>query len=669
MKRSSRRFPPFFAVLLLSLFLLIACDGTNAPQETSGSATSSDAVSSDAVSSDGLPTEAPEASDVDPDGETTVAEPEGTAEKVTAETTARPAEPTDAPDDSTVKEPETTAREPETTAKPATTTKAPETTVRPAVTTKAPETTAKEPETTVKEPETTAPVAPRDPEPSDNIPPKGTVKVTMDEIFKISDHTDANSVHCRVVQGGCSDGTYYYVGLNNGNKTSKSVTAVLKYEIAWPHNLVAVYEDLRVAHCNDMEYLPETNEILFVHNEPERWLVSIYDADTMQKKRTVTLGNGAIEIYSLTYDPYEQCYWAGLSYGFNFIKLDLNFEQVGDIYVGKNTGYTKQGMTCDSKYIYFLQYKSNSIIVYNKAGEFVREILLPKTSYEAENIFWIGDVFYVGYYKSKAGGMLYKTTIESLTEYDTEITAEDTPYAILPQFTGADGSFYKVAQGSCTDGTYLYAMLNDDNKDANPGHCSALHKIDLRTGAVVQIVEGFAAGSSNDMTYNPKTKEIVVATDNPDKYRLVVIDAATLTVKREVTLSTKVFAIAYDEAQNGYWLALAGTYDYMFVDANFQKVGSTFAGYNTGYTKQAMDFDGEYLYFLQSKSNAVAIYKKDGTFVGVAALPTFKATVGGEVKEVTSAQSICHVGDTFYIGCYFDSVGYVLYEAEISIVH
>ena len=655
------------AALLLLAASAIGCDPANPPasSESAESTTAGNSIPEDISSADPTETAEPPAESTDTestaDSDTTDS-PAGTTQKP-AESTTREPETTQKPAETTQKPAETTQKPAETTQRPAVTTQKPaETTQRPAVTTQRPpettqrpaETTQK-PEETTREPETTRPPEiPTEPTPSKHISAHGILQVNMEEIFKISDYTDSNGVHCRVVQGGCTDGTYYYVGLNNGIKTSDSVTAILKYEIA-TGTLVKVYEDLRVAHCNDMEYNKDTNEILVVHNEPERWFVSIFDADTMERKRVVTLGNGAIEIYSLAYDPYEQCYWVGLSYGFNFAKLDLNFNQIGEIYIGVNTGYVKQGIDCDDKYIYFQQYKNNAIIVYDKTGAFVREIPLPKTSYEAENIFHIGDTFYIGYYKSRAGGMLYKTTLKQLTASDASVTM--TEFITVPQRTDANGVFYKIGQGSCSDGTYLYLLMNNDNK---AGYFSSLHKIDPRTGETVKIIDGIQSGSSNDITYNPNTKELIIATDNPDKNKIVIIDAETLTVKETKTLDLSLYCIAYDSARNGYWVGICKTYNFAFLDASFRQVGATVTGYNSGLTKQAMEYDGEYLYFLQSAQNAIVICEPDGTIIGLPYLKGF--------PEGATAQNICRIGDTYYIGFYQKDVGCVIYKAEIEIV-
>ena len=487
-------------------------------------------------------------------------------------------------------------------------------------------------------------------EPSDHISSKGDINVKMTEIFKISDHTDANGEHCRVVQGGCTDGTYYYVALNNNDKTENSVNAVLKYELK-TGTLVQVFENVKSSHSNDMTYNPETNELFIVHNTPDRQNISVLNPETMEITRTVTLEN--LEIYSLSYDPYEKCYWAGISYGYNFVKLDLDFKQVGEIITGVETGYTKQGMDLDSKYLYFLQYKSNSVIVYDKQGNFVREITLPKTSYEAENIFHIGDVFYIGYYKTKAGGMLYKTELKEIVSYTASIELEE--YKTVNIRTDGQGNVYNYAQGSCSDGKYLYLMMNNSQSTA---YRSSLHKIDLATGETVQIVDGIQSGSSNDLTYNEKTGQIIVAIDNPDKNKIVIIDAASMTVTETKTLNQKIYSIAYDKSKDGYFAGLSGSYDFIFLDASFNQVGDKFTGKSTGYTKQGSECANGYVYFLQSKVNAIAIYETSGTLATVIKLPEL---------NVTSAQSICYANGAFYIGFQVDNVGCVIYKATLTI--
>ncbi|MBQ9098346.1 MAG: hypothetical protein IJY50_02855 [Clostridia bacterium] len=499
--------------------------------------------------------------------------------------------------------------------------------------------------------------APQDPkptiekgeEPSDAISAKGDLWVSMSPLASVKNFYDDNNVNCRVVQGGCTDGTYWYIALNDGKSSdANSVSAVRKYEIA-TGKLVATFEGLHVAHCNDMTYNPDTNEILAVHNAPERKVISVFDADSFTFKRKITL---ALDIYSISFDPYEQCYWVGISYGYNFAKLDLNFKQVGKVYTGQNTGFTKQGMDVDSKYIYFLQYKTNCIVVYDKSGSFIRQIDLPQTSYEAENICHVGNVFYISYYQSPGGGTLYKTTVTPRPK--TTVTVDMTLYKTLPQYTDGSDNLCKVVQGSCTNGTYLYQAMNNDLAD---GYVSALHKIDLGTGEIVATKEGLQTGSANDMTYNGRANQIVVAHNKGGGALVSLFNADTLELIETITLPFNIYCIAYDGIKNGYWVGISGGYDFALLDANFQQTGTIYTGYNTGYTKQSLDCDGEYLYFLHSATNSVVIYQTDGTYVGCYTLP----------ESNNSAQSICHAGTTFYVGYNVSDDGGMIYTTKIDI--
>ena len=500
-------------------------------------------------------------------------------------------------------------------------------------------------------PENDAPqlIRPTGSQPSTIVSTTEELQTTMNSLFNIPAFTDVNGVNCRIMQGGCTDGTYYYVTLNDGySENATSISAIRKYDIA-SGKLLATFEGLQICHCNDMTYNPNTNELFMVHNTPERWVISVFDGDSLEFKKKIEILR---EIYSLSYDPYENCYWAGLSYGYDFIKMDTDFNQIGEDYTGVVTGYTKQGMDVDDKYIYFLQFNKNSIIVYNKSGQFIREIALSKTSYEAENIFHIGETFYIGYYNSPSGGNLFKTELSVLKQFKVEATM--TQLAVLDRYTDADSILYKVPQGSCTDGTYIYLAMNND---VSSGYKTVIHKIDPKTGAVIDTSDSFSAGLSNDMTYNAKTKQIVIAHNKNEPRKLTVLDAETLAYVNTVTLSRDIFSITYDSVQDCYFAGLSGTYDVAKLNASFEIV-ETLAGYNSGDTKQGCDCDGTYLYCLQSATNSISIYKTNGVFVAHIDLP-----VVGE----NTAQSICHIGNTFYIGYNDSAAGGILYTATITI--
>ena len=185
-----------------------------------------------------------------------------------------------------------------------------------------------------------------------------------------------------------------------------------------------------------------------------------------------------------------------------------------------------------------------------------------------------------------------------------------------------------------------------------------VYEIDPQTGAILATFEGINTGLTNDLAYNSITNEIAVIHNKPSSKKISILDAATLTEKRVITLSFDVFSIAYDPTTGDYLLGLSGSYNIARVSSdNLEQRIATYTGVNTGCTKQGMECDGTYIYCVQSASNNLAVYTVDGTYVGSYALP----------DGVGTAQSICHVGNTFYIGYDNASAGGMLYAVTITI--
>ena len=212
----------------------------------------------------------------------------------------------------------------------------------------------------------------------------------------------------QVVQGGCTDGTYYYVLLNDNKwNDPESISKIFKYKLDTGEK-VAESDELLVGHGNDMTINTKTGKLIVVQNAPEGNKISIFNPDNMELEETKTL---ALEICSMAYDSSRNCYWVGLVElsGYNFARLDSDFQQVGSAYEGVNTGFTTQGIDVDSKYIYFCQYNTNCIVVYDKQGNYVKQITLSNQENEAEHIFHVGGTFYIGYhYIGENGGALFR---------------------------------------------------------------------------------------------------------------------------------------------------------------------------------------------------------------------------------------------------------------------
>ena len=212
----------------------------------------------------------------------------------------------------------------------------------------------------------------------------------------------------RIIQGGTTDGKFIYVIVHNGDKTAAAKSRLRKYDISTMEQ-VAETDPLQVCHGNDITYKPAENELYVVHCYPNGDTVSVFDADTLAFKRQIKL---PVSIYCMSYDETLDCFWVGINGGDTFAKLTSNFKFVKR-YMSRMHDYVTQGMDCDDRYLYFVRYKKNCIIVYEKNGTFVGEYDLAFSG-EPENISHVGDKFYItGNGMISKGGLIYKVEVKN----------------------------------------------------------------------------------------------------------------------------------------------------------------------------------------------------------------------------------------------------------------
>ena len=96
----------------------------------------------------------------------------------------------------------------------------------------------------------------------------------------------------------------------------------------------------------------------------------------------------------------------------------------------------------------------------------------------------------------------------------TDVTAEGTYLAKLTRLSRmcSEGlkDHYKVQQGSATDGTYAYFVL-----ESQIDYKGSLWKCDLNTWEVLDVKYGLEIDHGNDMTYNPNTNQLIVVNNKP----------------------------------------------------------------------------------------------------------------------------------------------------------
>ena len=228
-------------------------------------------------------------------------------------------------------------------------------------------------------------------------------------------------------------------------------------------------------------------------------------------------------------------------------------------------------------------------------------------------------------------------------------------YAPVAEVSGVfpNGSFfdlpavdgYGVQQGSCTDGTYAYMVLeNQKMQDEETGETVSwdiVFKVDMQTWEVVDQTEPLYMDHGNDMAYNSKTNQLLVIHCNVHTNGISIIDAATMEFVEYIEIGYDMFSITYNESRDQYVIGVKGTFDFAILDKDFNLV-SYHVGIDTGYVKQGMDCDDDYIYFVMYQDNSIICYNWDGAYCGCYRLR-------GSILE---AESMFHAGDVYYIAYY-----------------
>ena len=257
-----------------------------------------------------------------------------------------------------------------------------------------------------------------------------TVPANMNAVSPAEPQTPANTVHIggkytlkeatvfaeiakdgnyKVMQGAATDGTYLYYCIEN-QALAAHESYIYKVDIA-TGKIVKRSQSLQLDHSNDMTYHPARNQLVVVHNAPNRKLVSFVDVTTLEKVETINIGR---EIFCMAYNPERDQYVVGLSGGQTFCVLDSNFEYIREYSPVASTGYTTQGMTCDENFLYFAQSGANVVVIYDWDGYQVAIVPIEFTNIETENICIVGNDIYIGFYRSGNGGIVYKTKLTVL---------------------------------------------------------------------------------------------------------------------------------------------------------------------------------------------------------------------------------------------------------------
>ena len=244
------------------------------------------------------------------------------------------------------------------------------------------------------------------------------------------------------VQGGCTDGTYYYYFMITED-SSKCV--ILKYDIA-NQTMVSKSEELDLGHANDAAYNPN-NQTIAVADCKGKNIIHILDAQTLKLKETKNLGSEVTA--SITYDNiyqqylvvgYQNNYVYVYDNDFNYVKTITSFGVSQGIYDGE---YSMQGVLTDGIYLYILEWHGGSrwknenvtiegevssriLVMDLSTGELVETVELG-IKREVENlIVWNGSFYIVCNNLSWNGAECYRVNIvpEGAPTVDSDETGQ-----------------------------------------------------------------------------------------------------------------------------------------------------------------------------------------------------------------------------------------------------
>ena len=227
----------------------------------------------------------------------------------------------------------------------------------------------------------------------------------------------------------------------------------------------------------------------------------------------------------------------------------------------------------------------------------------------------------------------------------------DRHYATVAERVGTipkSGNF-KILQGGCATADYAwFAMINTADYDTNAAGVW-IYKLDAKTWKVIKKSDLLMLDHANDITYNPKTNEIIVAHCYVDNKKATCIDADKLTITRVLRSTDKGFySITYNPDKDEF---VCGT-----GKANMNKFNGTlsvfkayYAGSGTQLVTQGICSTNDYIYHVLFTSstpgepyNMIFVNRYDnGKKVNNIIL-----SIAGQEPE-----NISVVGDSFIIGC------------------
>lgn len=216
--------------------------------------------------------------------------------------------------------------------------------------------------------------------------------------------------------------------------------------------------------------------------------------------------------------------------------------------------------------------------------------------------------------------------------------------------------YYKILQGGCSDGEYVYLAMHNGFKDLSSDLAeAAVIKVDTDDWEIVDTYKGLKVDHANDMCYNSKTDELIVVSSSPDPHIISIFDSSTMELKEKKTLDIGINSLTYSAEENCYYACIYGSNTFARLSDDFKKV-KTYKIKDHNRIEQNIEVHGDYIYITFYDPNSILIYNKQGELIEDRKLSVFS-------NELECAFV---VGDTMYVGYYQTALGgAIIYKTDI----
>ncbi len=226
-----------------------------------------------------------------------------------------------------------------------------------------------------------------------------------------------------------------------------------------------------------------------------------------------------------------------------------------------------------------------------------------------------------------------------------------------------------IAQGGCFDGEYFYqAFINKDKASNEAANICYIVKskpdMNTDTNDTVLVSKQLSLNHANDITYNSRTHELIVAHNNPNRTTLSIVDPDTLVIKSTFSIPYSIYSITYSPQRNIYMVGLAGGQSMRYLSADFKEIAGSEIFLPTdkteGYITQGICSDDIFVYHTlwnnkgsadKYNINVIVVYDWYGNFIGIIGTEIDLEGENISVNNGTIYISAANAGTGAYLYC------------------